>query len=66
VLKGRIELTAGEVTHELDAGDCLAMRLEGPTAFHNPTSHTARYLVAPTADPLPVERDGGRHRGSAA
>lgn len=46
VLDGRIELTVGEVTHALDAGDCLALRLDRPTAFRNPTDRPARYLVA--------------------
>ncbi|HEX6038300.1 helix-turn-helix domain-containing protein [Longimicrobium sp.] len=60
VLEGRLELTTGGVTHALDAGDCLAMRLDGPTAFRNPADVDARYLVALAADPA------GRasHRGA--
>ena len=50
VLEGRIELTAGQVTHALAAGDCLAMRLDRPTAFRNPTEQRARYLVALATD----------------
>ncbi|MFP3588758.1 DNA-binding protein, partial [Paraburkholderia sp. SIMBA_055] len=30
----------------LEAGDCVAMRLDCPTVFHNPTRKPARYLVA--------------------
>jgi transcriptional regulator with XRE-family HTH domain len=58
VMEGRLELTVGEVTHRLDAGDCLAMRLDGPVAFRNPSGDAARYVVALAADPAPS------HRGS--
>ena len=51
VIAGRIELTVGKVIHQLSAGDCLAMRLDQPTAFHNPARQRARYLVALTTDP---------------
>jgi len=50
MLEGRIELTVGDATHRLSEGDCLAMRVDRPTAFRNPTEHPARYLVALTAD----------------
>jgi mannose-6-phosphate isomerase-like protein (cupin superfamily) len=50
VLAGRVRLTVGDATHALDAGDCLAMRLDEPVAFHNPGDDDARYLVALTAD----------------
>lgn len=53
VMEGAIELTVGADTHRLAAGDCLAMRLDGPTAFHNPTGHPAHYVVALAADPAP-------------
>ncbi|MET0399844.1 MAG: XRE family transcriptional regulator [Longimicrobiaceae bacterium] len=56
VLEGRLELTVGGATHRLDAGDCLAMRLEGPVAFRNPADRDTRYAVALAADPAP----GGR------
>ncbi|MGE0718412.1 MAG: helix-turn-helix domain-containing protein [Alphaproteobacteria bacterium] len=51
VLEGTIEMTAGEETYLLEAGDCLAMRLDRPTGFRNPTDRPARYLVALAADP---------------
>lgn len=54
LLDGTIELTVGEVTHRLSTGDCLAMRLDRPTGFHNPTDHTARYIVALTTDGRPA------------
>ncbi|WP_042442194.1 helix-turn-helix domain-containing protein [Azospirillum sp. B510] len=50
LLDGTIELTVGEVTHRLSAGDCLAMRLDRPTGFHNPTDRAARYIVALITD----------------
>lgn len=51
IVDGRIELSVAGTTHVLDAGDCLAMRLEGPVTFHNPTRREARYVVALAADP---------------
>lgn len=50
VMEGRIELSVGGATHGLDAGDCLAMRLDGPVAFRNPADRRARYVVALAAD----------------
>jgi len=50
VLEGAVELAVGTDAHRLDAGDCLAMRVEGPTAFRNPTDRPARYVVALTAE----------------
>jgi glyoxylate utilization-related uncharacterized protein len=61
VVEGRVELSVAGATHALDAGDCLAMGLEGPIAFHNPAAHDARYVVALAADAAPR----GLHRGSA-
>lgn len=46
VIAGRIEIVLGEATHTLEAGDCLAMVLDQPITFHNPTAKPARYLVA--------------------
>ena len=45
VQEGRIEVTLGRVTHCLSEGDCLAMQLNEPTAFHNRTRKPARYVV---------------------
>ena len=50
VLEGEIELAAGADTHRLAAGDCLAMRLDRPTAFRNPTDRPARHVVALATD----------------
>lgn len=50
IIEGTLELTLGATVHRLAAGDCLAMRLEGPIAFHNPTRTVARYLVALAGD----------------
>ena len=50
VIRGHVRLTVGDAAHELGAGDCLAMRLDRPVAFHNPTDQPARYLVALTTD----------------
>ena len=45
LLEGAMELTHGGRTHRLQAGDCLAMRVDGPVAFRNPTRKPARYVV---------------------
>jgi transcriptional regulator with XRE-family HTH domain len=45
VLEGRIVLTLGEQQHTLDSGDCLAMLLDRPLSYHNPTRKPARYAV---------------------
>ena len=46
LLEGEIELAVGADAHHLAAGDCLAMRVERPTVFRNPTDRPARYVVA--------------------
>lgn len=45
VLEGTIEVAVGEERHRLREGDCLAMRLDRPTMFHNPARKPARYAV---------------------
>ena len=45
LLDGAMELTHGGRTQRLEAGDCLAMHLDGPVAFRNPTRKPARYAV---------------------
>ena len=46
VLSGRIDVTVDATTHSLSGGDCLAMRLDAPVSFANPTSRPSRYVVA--------------------
>ncbi|MGQ3002174.1 MAG: helix-turn-helix domain-containing protein [Hydrogenophaga sp.] len=46
VLKGRIDVAQGERRHVLQKGDCLAVRLDQPLVFSNPTEREAHYLVA--------------------
>jgi transcriptional regulator with XRE-family HTH domain len=45
VLKGTIDITIGPDRHRLREGDCLAMQLDRPTMFHNPTRKSTRYAV---------------------
>ena len=45
VQEGSIDVTLGSVTSRLSKGDCLAMRLDAPTAFRNRTRRPARYIV---------------------
>ncbi len=52
VIEGVIEVGVGADTHRLAEGDCLAMRLDAPTAYRNPTRKRARYVVVLTQPPL--------------
>lgn len=45
MLAGTMDVTVGTTRHRLGAGDCLAMQLDEPTMFHNPTRTAARYAV---------------------
>ena len=51
VLEGAIDITLGEERHRLREGDCLAMQLDRPTMFHNPTRKPARYAVVIASEP---------------
>jgi len=52
VLEGAIDVTVGETRYRLREGDCLAMQLDRPTMFHNPTRKAARYAVVIASDLL--------------
>jgi transcriptional regulator with XRE-family HTH domain len=52
VLEGAIDITLGVERHRLREGDCLAMQLDRPTMFHNPTRRPARYAVVIASDAL--------------
>lgn len=45
LLEGALDVTLGTERHRLREGDCLAMHLDRPTMFHNPTRKAARYAV---------------------
>ena len=49
VLSGALQIRVGATLHALAAGDCLAMQLDQPVGFHNPTARPTRYLVALTS-----------------
>jgi len=53
VLEGSIEVTVGEILHRLNAGDCLAMRLDRPVSFRNRGRKPSRHLVALTMRRFP-------------
>jgi len=55
VLEGAIDVTLGAERHRLREGDCLAMELDRPTMFHNPTRKPTRYAVV-IASAAPVKR----------
>ncbi|MFJ8079498.1 helix-turn-helix domain-containing protein [Streptomyces sp. NPDC096205] len=46
LLEGELEVTAQEVTHALGAGDCLRLRVWGPTRFRCTGPQSARYVLA--------------------
>lgn len=51
VLEGTIEVAVGRERHRLHEGDCLAMRLDRPIMFHNPTRKPTRYAVVLASEP---------------
>jgi quercetin dioxygenase-like cupin family protein len=54
VLEGAIDVRVGDARHRLREGDCLAMQLDRPTMFHNPTRKAARYAVVIASEPAPL------------
>ena len=48
VIEGAIEVRVGDQVHQLEAGDCLAMRIDRPIGFRNRGVSAARHLVALT------------------
>ncbi|MCK1820518.1 XRE family transcriptional regulator [Streptomyces sp. XM83C] len=46
VLDGDLEVTVQETAHRLESGDCLRMRVWGPTRFRSTGTARARYLLA--------------------
>ena len=53
LLEGTLEITLGTERYRLRAGDCLAMQLDAPTMFHNPTRKAARYAVVVATEAAP-------------
>ncbi|AMP38813.1 helix-turn-helix domain-containing protein [Ralstonia solanacearum] len=56
MIDGTMNITVGDTPWRLETGDCLAMRLDSPIAFHNPTDQPARYLVALSILPIAAAR----------
>lgn len=52
VLEGTIEVRAGQRQKRLQSGDCMAMQLDQPVMFHNPTRRPTRYAVVIAAPAL--------------
>ncbi len=50
VRTGTLEVTVGSDAFRLEEDDCLAMQLNAPTSFRNPTKKPVRYLVALVGD----------------
>jgi transcriptional regulator with XRE-family HTH domain len=53
MIEGTLEVTLGAERHRLHEGDCLAMQLDRPMLFHNPTRKPSRYAVVIASEPLP-------------
>ena len=56
VREGKIVIRVGVTTHELSYDDCLAMQLDQPIVFRNPTRKTARYVVVLSTQSVSSER----------
>ncbi|MDX2168453.1 MAG: XRE family transcriptional regulator [Deltaproteobacteria bacterium] len=56
ILEGAMDITLGTERHRLTRGDCLAMQLDQPTMFHNPTRRSARYAAVIASEPGPGPR----------
>lgn len=56
MIDGQMELTVDDTIWLLQAGDCLAMRLNCPIVYRNPGRSAARYLVALATLPFMPER----------
>ncbi|MEO7598593.1 MAG: cupin domain-containing protein, partial [Opitutus sp.] len=50
MLNGAMTITHGATHHRLEQGDCLALQLDRPMMFHNPTRKAARYVVVISTD----------------
>ncbi|MFJ9627233.1 helix-turn-helix domain-containing protein [Streptomyces sp. NPDC101175] len=46
VLDGTLDVTARDIEHRLDTGDCLRLRVWGPTRFRCPGPDAVRYVLA--------------------
>ncbi len=51
VLEGSIDVALGNERHRLGPGDCLALVLDQPVTYRNPTRKPARYAVVITTEP---------------
>jgi quercetin dioxygenase-like cupin family protein len=56
MIDGEMEVSVGDAHWRLAAGDCLAMRLDRPIVYRNPTQREARYLVALVTLPFIPDR----------
>ena len=45
VLEGVIDITLGQTKYRLQQGDCLAVHLDCPITFYNPSRSSSRYAV---------------------
>jgi len=48
VLEGSIAIAVGDELYELGTGDCLALVLDRPVSYHNPSRRRGRYAVVST------------------
>jgi transcriptional regulator with XRE-family HTH domain len=55
LLEGMMDITVAGERHRLCEGDCLAMQLDCPTLFQNPTRKPARYAVVIASETPPED-----------
>lgn len=51
LLEGSLDVSQGSERHRLREGDCLAMQLDRPAIFYNPSAKAARYAVVIATHP---------------
>jgi hypothetical protein len=56
MIDGTMDVSVGGTQWQLHSGDCLAMRLDQPIVYRNPTRRPARYLVALVSLPFTPPR----------
>lgn len=54
LLEGVMDVHVGKAQYQLHKGDCLAVRMDQLTMFHNPGEKTARYAVVTVPDRKPA------------
>lgn len=57
VIEGQIDIQLGEKNYALQEGDCLAMQLDQPIMYSNPSSKAARYILVVCNELVSVQKE---------